>query len=478
MSHRHLVVTGAALAAALVSTLVPSAAYAGGFYVPEIGPRGVAMGGAMVAEDVDPSAVFHNPAGLVGLAGTSEVQLAGAAFLPDLSYFRRPLLDPSTGEMVSFDRVGNRNKMAFVPYVGASFATPWPGLELGFAVYAPFGATIEYPVDGAQRQVVTGISLRTIYASPAIAYALPHGFRVGLTLSYIYSDLTLDQANALPYVTGDPEEYPDPDPALEGQSHIQGKDTASFGATLGAQWRDPDGRLTVGVSVMTPTDLEMTGDAVVTIAQIGELTDADGNVVQGAGSRRDTVKMDIPLPLVARAGVSWKATPRTHVSLDVNFQRWSTFEKLVVDFQDEVSLLPSPGANLYDVTVENRWRDTWSARLGAESRPWKQPLALRAGVLVDQSPIDDRHFGLLTPDSDKLGVSGGLAWSFALGGGRRLDVDLSYLHLFLRERNVEPAADGSPGSDGTVLNKPAPSFYQGVTRAAFDVLYVAATVRL
>ena len=148
MSHRHsvsatrVVLVGVALAA---SSFPVAVAHAGGFYVPEIGPRGVAMGGAMVAEDVDPSAIFHNPAGLVGLAGSSEVQVAGAAFLPDLSYFRRPVLDPSTGQMVNFDRVGNRNKMAFVPYVGASFATPWPGLELGFAVYAPFGATIEYP---------------------------------------------------------------------------------------------------------------------------------------------------------------------------------------------------------------------------------------------------------------------------------------------------------------------------------------------
>src|SRR6266542_2285588 len=126
MSIRHIV-------SGSVACLVVAAAaraHAGGFYVPEIGPRGVAMGGAMVAEDVDPSAVFHNPAGLVGLSNQSEVQVAGALFLPDLSYFRRPLLDPSTGQMVSFDRVSNSNKMAFVPYVGASFATPLPELEL------------------------------------------------------------------------------------------------------------------------------------------------------------------------------------------------------------------------------------------------------------------------------------------------------------------------------------------------------------
>jgi hypothetical protein len=63
-----------------------SIAHAGGFYVPEIGPRSVAMGGAMAAQDADASAVFHNPAGLVGLAGAAQLQLAGAVLLPDLSY--------------------------------------------------------------------------------------------------------------------------------------------------------------------------------------------------------------------------------------------------------------------------------------------------------------------------------------------------------------------------------------------------------
>ncbi len=455
-------------------------ARAGGFYVPEIGPRSVAMGGAMVTQDSDASTIFHNPAGLLGLAGDPQVQVAGAVFLPDVSYFRRPVIDPGTGDTITFGRVGNENRMAFVPYLGAAMGSGVPGLELGFAVYAPFGATIEYPVDGAQRQIVTGIALRTIYVSPAAAYQLPGGLRVGLSLSYVYADLTLDQANALPYVTGDPEEYPDPEMGIEGRTHVEGRDAASFGATLGVQWSDPARRFSLGASVMTPTRLSFSGDATITNANIGELVDESGQVEQGAGQRSDAVTMEIPLPLIARAGVAWRPAPHTSIGLDVNFQRWSTFEALTVDFQAEPELLPTPGAYLYDVTIENQWKDTWSVRLGLETAPFdpkRLPLTMRAGVLYDQSPIDDRHFGLLTPDSDKLGVGGGLAWTFALSG-RQVDVDVSYLHLFLSERNIAPGADGSPGSDGTVLNKPAPSFFHGVTRAAFDVVYVAATVRL
>src|SRR5690349_11879198 len=106
-------------------------ARAGGFYVPEIGARSVAMGGAMAAQDSDASTVFHNPAGLAGLGDEPEVQLASALVLPSLSYFRRPLLDPSTGEMLHFARVDNENHVAFVPYLGAALGSGVRGLELG-----------------------------------------------------------------------------------------------------------------------------------------------------------------------------------------------------------------------------------------------------------------------------------------------------------------------------------------------------------
>ena len=45
----------------------------------------------------------------------------------------------------------------------------------------------------------------------------------------------------------------------------------------------------------------------------------------------------------------------------------------------------------------NEWSDTFSVRLGAETQPLAdKPLRLRAGVLYDQSPIDDRHFDSLS----------------------------------------------------------------------------------
>jgi hypothetical protein len=41
-----------------------------------------------------------------------------------------------------------------------------------------------------------------------------------------------------------------------------------------------------------------------------------------------------------------------------------------------------------------------------------------------------------------------------------------------------PFDEVRPGSNKTILNKPASSFYHGVTRAFFDILGVGVTVRL
>jgi long-chain fatty acid transport protein len=155
--------------------------------------------------------------------------------------------------------------------------------------------------------------------------------------------------------------------------------------------------------------------------------------------------------------------------VDVNWTRWSSFRSLDINFIHEYYLLQTPGAYLYDVHVANDWHDAWTARLGIEAEPFAQPIALRAGLVWDQSPIDDRNFSVLTPDSDKLGITAGARWSQAVGS-HQLDFQLSLAHLFLRERDIE-------ASDGTILNKPAPSFFHGVTRAGISMITLAVAWR-
>lgn len=457
-------------AAAILLATWPATALAGGFYVPEIGGRAVGMAGAMTAEAADPSTIFHNPAGLTGLPGV-QVQVSGDLVLPDVVSFRRPVQDPATGNTVSFASSSNQNRAAAVPFLGAAFDLG--DLHAGFAAYVPFGATLRFPAAGAQRFVVTEVALRALYLGPAVAYRLTPRLSIGASVSYIHAALELRQRNALPFVTGDPEATPNPDPGVEGDTVIETHDPFSLGATVGLQLRDE--RFTVGLSVMAPTTLELSGDVTVTNPAIMQID------AEPAGRRTDQVKLELPLPLIVRAGATVRPLDRLALALEVSWQRWSTSKALRLDFTREPPLLLTPGATLFDVVMENRWRDTLVARLAANATPFAFPLEVRAGLLYDQSPIDDRHYDLLTPDADKLGLAAGASYAVAIGG-RTLRLDLAFMRLFLRERQVAPSAQVDaqtgkplPGSDRTILNKPAPSFFYGVTRARVILLALSAT---
>ena len=426
----------------------------------------------MTAQDADPSAVFHNPAGLAGQSGT-QVQLTVNLFLPNLTFFRRPVVDPNspTGEEIRFGKVENTNDVLPAPYFGAASDLGTDDLVVGLAVYAPFGAAISYPETGAQRHVVTAVDLKVIHVSPAVAYRVSDRFRVGASVNYIFSELSLENRNAIQYVNGDPEVFPDPDPAVEGDTFLEGSDPFSISATFGALYTDPRGRFNVGASVLTPVTIALEGSADVRNASITPLLDGDGNVLQEGGQRTDSISAEIPLPLIARVGATVRPHARLMLAFDVNWQRWSTSDELVIDFENEHELLPTPGVYLYDVTIENDWSDTFSLRFGAQGQPFAdRPLLLRVGVLYDQSPIDDQHFDLLAPDSDKLGLGGGVSYAVKVGAKAVLDLDLAYQHLFFAERNVSD-------SEKTILNKPAPSFYNGVTRTTFDIVMLSAGLR-
>jgi long-chain fatty acid transport protein len=451
-----------------------SSASAGGFYVPEVGGRATAMGAAVVADGDDPSAVFHDPANLVHTEGF-QVEVAADLVLPQVTFFRRPLTDPNTGQSIHFDGASNTNSLVAVPFLGMSYRVA-PKIAVGFAVDVPFGATLDFPTEGSQRDLVTSIALKAISFSPSVAVEVAPGFALGASANIINASLVLDQRNAMPFVTGDPEFYPDPQGELQGTTHLSASDPFSLGATIGASYRTADNGLRIGASVMTPVKLHMEGDARVENPAISGLFDANNQQIQSQGVRTDQIKIAIPLPLVARVGVAARLASHVRAEADVNWTRWSTFQSLDIDFVHEYDLIQTPGAYLYDVHVANNWHDSWTARLGIEAEPFEQPIALRAGLVFDQSPIDDRHFSVLTPDSDKFGITAGARWTQSVGT-HKLDFQLAFAHLFMRDRDIEPTSTGVPGSDGTILNKPAPSFFHGVTRAGISILTLAVAWR-
>src|SRR4030095_16508476 len=157
------------------------------------------------------------------------------------------------------------------------------------------------------------------------------------------------------------------------------RDSASFSASIGFRWRHPSDRVALGVSLMTPTTLHFRGDAHVTNPAISPLLDPQtGEELQPSQVRDDNIGLDYPLPLILRAGLMVRPHERVALMADVNWQRWQTFDRLVVKFDHHYELEMTPGAYLYDVVIDQKWRNTLSLRLGMDAVPAKRiPLHLR-----------------------------------------------------------------------------------------------------
>jgi long-chain fatty acid transport protein len=471
--------------------LSPRCARAGGFYVPEQGARSVGMADAVVAAPGEVSGIFHNPAS-ISTVGTLGAEVGGLVVFPSFTFFRRPATDPFAPSpaqaTIDFPASKNTNKVGAVPFMGIATNLGVKNLGVGLGVYVPFGAELSFPVDGAQREVVTAISLQSIHVTPTIAYRFFDRFSVGVGVSYINSSFTLEQRNATPFILGSPNDFPNPPASSEGPTRIQATDSLKFSASFGVLYSDPDDRFSIGASAMAPTKLNLRGTVDVSNPNITALNDAQGNPLP-AGERTDAAALTIPLPAIGRLGILVKPVARVAIEADVNYQAWSSTQTETIFFQHHYPLFPQPGAQMNDVVLERNYHDTVSLRVGTEVTPLdspRTPLKLRAGVLFDQSPIDDRHFDLLTPDSDKWGISGGAGYALKLGDKVWLGLDLSYMHVFYAERDVGPGTIGTdpslkqdvPGSAGTILNKPASSFYYGVTRASVDLLAMSVSLKI
>lgn len=489
----------------LATSLWSSSAHAGGYYVPEQGARAMALGGAVTAFNPDLSTLIHNPAALVVLPGT-QFQLNGSGVMLNIRHWRRPVERPD-GTLHFFDKTQNTNGFGAVPSFFASSDLGVKNLRVALGVYVPFGADLEFPATGSQRYIVTKTSLRNYYVTPTVAYKLKNGLSFGLGLSYVYSTLELEQANSADFVIGGPDDNPIPKVEGDGVNALRGKDKGSFGANLGVQYHDPQDRFALGLSAMLPTTVDFVGPAYLKSKALADGATLGGEFEEKGiklGERDDRFHTQFKNPLVVRAGFMARPIPSVRVSMDVNWQRWSTSRSLEIDFEENWPMQNIPGATIYDQSIPLAWKDTLAVRVGGEYQPQASlPLFLRLGALYDQSPVKDEYFDLLVPDSDRTGISGGAGFDFALSSWGRMKVDVSYLHYFLKKRDIGPVNIGPdqnvgndknasdfddsapnssqktiPGSLKTIQNRPAASFFYGVTRASADVLGLSVTLSI
>jgi long-chain fatty acid transport protein len=401
---------GALLAGALLLTAGPL--YAAGFALFEQGARGMGFAGAYTAQSSDPSAIFHNAAGIAFLKG-KQLYVGGNLVHPSTE-FTGDAPFPGGGVTETAD-------VGYVPVPAVYYTQALgPRLSAGIGVNAPFGLKMTWQSPFSGRFISQDAKLTGVAVNPTVAYKLADRLAVGAGLDVRFSKLSLERT--VPFVN------PFTQHVIDAATVNLESDTATgFGFNVGALAR-PSEALSVGLSYRHKVTIDYEGTATFTPLATGNggLDAAIAASLPSAPALTST----IVFPSIFSGGVAYHWNDWTAEG-DVDWYQWSTFDQLPITFAAEPEL---------SSVITEDYANTWQFRVGLE-RELTPTWAVRGGYFHDQSPAPAASVSPLLPDATRNG--------FALGGSWRsgqLRVDGALWYLTSPDRSTEGVSrDGYNG---------------------------------
>jgi len=500
------------LLAFAVLALVPGAASANGFSHADNGTVPLGRGGAFAARASDGSAVAHNLAGLAGQRGTRLTLLSSFSdlhrcFTRAGDYPRTAGVAAGTPYAAAGPMCDSRGLLEGLgPLVAVSTDLGRPkGPVFALGVFGPSGLhrttytqggrdtddpALVRLTDAAGKERVTWApsrydlvddQLEVLYVTPAIAYEVTPGLRVGASLQWVFARLAFTTYGAL--LADDPG-------GLAIRNEASAVDPFTPAVVLAVQAR-PLPTVEVGASFRWSGGLDASGDLDIAVSRL------TGGEEQVLGRDRVAVDLEVGQAAELRAGARW-FLPRTtrptgdtmtdevlDLELDWIFETNSAIDAITVGSDDPIALCDPQGSSCMEappvgrIRLPHGFRDTHSLRAGGDWNVLPGRLAVRAGASWESAASPESLTLLDFAAFERFGLHAGA--TVRLGP---LDFSVAAAHLFHESRTVEdgaarvaypgglcdPSALGAEDASACVTN-------DGRHTSSIDMLSVAAAVR-
>ena len=386
-----------ALGAMLILPL--SEAQAGGFAIYEQGARAMGRASAFVASPDDPSAIFYNPAGLALLDGT-QIYFGGTIILPSADFSGAA---PFPGAGVS----ETMESQTFLPpnvYVSHRLNEK---VVLGVGLHVPFGLGTKWegPATFTGRNLSINAEIQQIAVNPTVAFSVNDRLSLGVGVDVRFSKVMLDRYVLAPFlhpVSGQPFDL--------AVASVESDNATGVGFDVGLLY-DINDQWTFGFSYRHGMNIDYEGTAKFEQILTG-IDQIDNNPVVLLSLVDQDVTTSIEYPYIVTGGLAFRVNDNLLVEGDLQYFGWYTFEQLVIE-----GLLTGPEV------VDEDYEGAFILRFGAE---WQKTdkLALRGGLLIDQSPTPPKSVSPLLPDADRTGITAGVGYDM---GNFTIDAAILYL---------------------------------------------------
>jgi long-chain fatty acid transport protein len=444
---RSAVLSAAVLSAAII--LAPSAR-AQGFSVYEHDACAMARSGAAVAAPCNAaSAVFFNPAGVLGGSKAWVIQ-GGVTLIRPVGSFT----DSATRTQTDM------NKATYpVPsgYLAHQFSSKFAA---GIGVFAPYGLTTEWNPSFPGRYLGYKTTLASIYVQPTVAIALMPGLQLGVGADYVHSTAKvhrrLDASAQSETVSGQTFTLAmlGVPPGTDFADVLFDVSGSGWGGHAGLLWKASD-RLSVGVRYMSQVKVNFSGTAAFTPVATG-ITLAAGNpfdapagttleqaLFGGAGTALSAqdASTSITMPAQLVAGVAFTVTPSLRVMADWQWTHWRSFSSLDLHLATADTTLSEYEG--YTNSDAFRAGFDWQAA---------SSVTIRGGVLTHGGAAPDQTVTPMLPEGQRF--EGTLGAGIQLGPALRLDLAYQYIRQQDRRgRMVDPVGRDPLPTDNTGLYK-------------------------
>jgi len=415
------------LAFAALGFAVTAPVFGAGFGIFEHGSRAMGMAGAFTAQADDPSAMFHNVAGLafqeerdfmVGFTWIRSIQAEfdGANPFPGVGIEEaQETLSEFPPHAYWVEPLGDR----------------W---TFGLGVNSPFGLVVEWedPATFSGRFVSAKSELTTLDVNPSLAVKLSDDFSLGFGAIGRFAAVELNQF------------IPAQNPFTQTVANVgllqlesDLTDSEGFGFNVGVLYK-PDGFFSWGLSYRSEVEVDFSGD--------GALSQIPTGNPQFDGAVAAALPFGVPLPVetgidfpqMASLGVGFRLSDGVMLETDINWTGWSSFDTLTIDFVND---------QLPDTTRPQQWEDVFNYRVGIslDTRAGNQ---LRFGALYDETPQVEEAVSPLLPDNNRTGLSIGYGYN-----GPKLTWDFALLYLHFEERTRDQSFPGESDFFGSYDNE-------------------------
>lgn len=353
---------------------VSSIANAIGFRLPNQDPEAIARGNAFVATADNPSAIYHNPAGISQLDEGNHFSIGTYLISANVDF------ESATGgpDGETDESIQVVPQLHYVRNLADS------KFSVGVGLYAPYGLGIEW--DGSPFPTLAEEG-ELIYTSlnPVFAYQVTPNLSLagGITVNYSEVDLTQE--------------------ILPGEEFNVSGDGTDIGFNLGLLW-NISSQFTLGAAYRSETEIDYDGEsqALSILAATQDFVDTSASLV---------------FPEYLDVGVAFRPSDKWLFEVNVDWTNWDAVDDTVF-----------VGTALGEIVLPLNYESSFIYEFGL-TRTLKNQFLLSAGYIFSENSVPDETFTPFNPDADfqlgSIGISsreGKIGWSFgyhfAYNGGR------------------------------------------------------------